>query len=225
LPTGARVASCAGPGRWCTGDAGRRNHRARGVDDVAELAQDLQNLSDVRQHPLAFRQIGGDAFFQNRLKNRIKLSRREQVGKRTRQQNDVFGLLLDLARAFKICDRRGDIFDANPEQRRNRNVEQFRQSLERIDLRQLTALEAIQRGPRDSDAARDILRAHSRRKPEGAQALRPSQGRPKAAVRYVIFVDVGLKFRYLDVDRLQADQHHQESEPRQQPRRGFPIFI
>ena len=75
--------------------------------------------------------------------------------------------LLDLAHALEIGDRRGDVFDADAEQRRDRDAEQLGELLQRLDLGQLALLEAVERGARNAEPLRDLVG----RKP-GAEAKR-----------------------------------------------------
>ena len=52
-----------------------------------------------------------------------------------------------------------------------RDLQQLGELLERLDLRHLTFLEAVERGARDADAAGDLVGAEPGAEAEGAQAL------------------------------------------------------
>ena len=109
-----------------------------------------------------------NAFLEQFGEDRIEAIGREKIGEWTGEHDDMFGLFLDLAHAFEIGDGGGDELDADTEQRRDGDVEQFGQALQRVDLGELAAFEAIERGARDADTARNFVGAEA-----GSEAERP----------------------------------------------------
>ena len=125
----------------------------------------------VGEHALAPRDLGGDAFLEQFGENLIEAIGGEKIGERTGEHDDMFGLFLDLAHAFEIGDGGGDELDADTEQRRDGDIEQFGQALQRVDLGEFAAFEAIERGARNSDAARNFVGAEARSEAERPQPL------------------------------------------------------
>jgi len=69
----------------------------------------------------------------------------------------VLGRLLDLPHALEIGDRRGDVLDADAEQRGHRDAKQLGELLQRLDLGEFALLEAVERGARNAEPARDLV--------------------------------------------------------------------
>jgi hypothetical protein len=82
----------------------------------------------------------------------------EHVGDRPGQHDDVLGGFLDLAHALEIAHGRSNVFDADAEQGRHRDLEQLGQLLQGLDLRYLALLEAVKRGARYAELLRYLLR-------------------------------------------------------------------
>src|SRR5439155_23322140 len=87
------------------------------------------------------------------------------------QQEEGLGALFDLAHAVEIADGRANIFDAHAEQRRHRDAEQVGEFLQRFDLRQLALLEAVERGARNIEPARDLVGAEPRSEAERLESV------------------------------------------------------
>ena len=113
----------------------------------------------------------GDVLRQHLLQGGLEIIRCQQEGDRARENDDLLGGLLDLPHALEIADRRGDVFDADAEQGRGRDPEQLRELGERVDLRQLAALEPVERRTRDPDLPGDLVRAQPRAHAKGLEPL------------------------------------------------------
>src|SRR5438874_4854343 len=156
-------------------------HLGRGneVDDAGlalaiarlALAQHTHQLANLFERAFAALDLVGDALAQHLFQRRIEGVGGEQVGDRPRQHDDVLGRLLDLAHALEICDRRADVFDAHPEQRRHRDAEQLRELLQRLDLGELAFLETIDRGAGNAEAAGDLVGGEAGTEAKGLQAI------------------------------------------------------
>ena len=81
------------------------------------------------------------------LERRRRRAERDRAG----QHDDVLGGFLDLPHALEIADRRGDVFDADAQQRRHRDLEQLGELLQRLDLGDFAFFEAIERGARNAE--------------------------------------------------------------------------
>src|SRR5438067_6541007 len=79
--------------------------------------------------------------------------------------------LLELPQALEIRHRRRQVLDANAEQCRHGDAEELGELVERLDLRQLALLEAVERGTRDVEALRDFVGAQPRGEAEGLQPV------------------------------------------------------
>ena len=97
--------------------------------------------------------------------------RREQIGDRPGEHDDVLRGFLDLPHALEIGDRRADELDADAEQRRHRDAEQLGELLQRLDLGELALLEAIERGAGNIEPGGDLVGAQPRAEPEGLEAV------------------------------------------------------
>src|SRR5262249_34493279 len=84
---------------------------------------------------------------------------------------DVLAGLLDLPHAFEIAHRGGDVFDADAQQGRHRHRKQLREFFQRLDLRQLTLLEAIKRGARNAEPGGDLVGAQPGAEAKGFEAV------------------------------------------------------
>jgi hypothetical protein len=135
------------------------------------LVQHRGNLVDLIERALAAGQAVGDAFAQDVAEGAVEGVGREQIGDWAREHDDVLGGLLDLPHALEIAHRRRDVFDADAEQGRHRHREQLRELLQRLDFRQLALLEAIERGARDPEPARDLVGAQPRSQAKGLEAV------------------------------------------------------
>ncbi len=129
------------------------------------------DLVDLIERALAAGERVGNAFAQDVAERAVEGVGREQVGDRAGEHDDVLGGFLDLPHALEITDGGSDVFDADTEQRRHRHRQELRQLLQRLDLRQLALLEAVERGARDPEPARDLVGAEPRSQAKGLQAV------------------------------------------------------
>ena len=121
------------------------------------LAQHAHQLVDLRQRALAAFVAFRDVLAQHVRQRAVERVGGEQIRDRAGQHDDVLGGLLDLAHALEIGDRRGDVFDADAEQRRDRDAEQLGELFQRLDLGELALLEAVERGARNAEAVGDLV--------------------------------------------------------------------
>ncbi len=126
---------------------------------VLALAQHRDDLVDLIERALASGQGVRDAFPQDVAEGLIEGVGGQEVGDRAREHDDVLAALLDLAHAFEIADRGGDVFHADAQQRRHRHRQELREFFQRLDLRELTLLEAIERGARNAEPIGDLVGA------------------------------------------------------------------
>jgi hypothetical protein len=131
------------------------------------LAQHLHQFVDLRQRALASLALNRNRLAQDLAERLVETLRGEHGGDRPGEHDDVLRRLLDLAHALEIAHGRGDVFDANAEQGRHRDLQQLGELLQGLDLRHLALLETVERGARNTEPARDLLRRQA-----GAEAER-----------------------------------------------------
>ena len=72
-------------------------------------------------------------------------------------RDDLVGGLFDLPHALEIAHRIGVVFDADAEQRGERGIKLRGQSLQRLDLYDLSAFDPIDRGARNTELFGDVV--------------------------------------------------------------------
>ena len=131
------------------------------------LVQHRHQLVDLGERPLAGLHRFGHRLAQDVAERAIEGVGGEHIGDRSGQHDDVLGGFLDLPHALEITHRGSDVFDADAEQGRHRDLKQLGELLQGLDLGHLALLEAVERSARNAELLRDLLRGQS-----GAEAER-----------------------------------------------------
>src|SRR5262249_26144735 len=112
-----------------------------------------------------------DALAQDLAQSLIETVRCKQVRDRTGEHDDVVGAFLDLAHALEIAQGGRDVFDADAEQRWNRDGQQLGELLQRLDFRDLALLKTIKRGARYAELAGNLVGAQAGAEPERLETV------------------------------------------------------
>ena len=83
----------------------------------------------------------------------------------------MLGGFLDLPHALEIAYRRGNVFDADPQQGRHRDREQLGEFFQRLDLGEFTLLEPVKRRARNTEAVGDLVGTQPGAETKGFEAV------------------------------------------------------
>ena len=135
------------------------------------LLQNAQNGPHILKQTGAIGEFGRDALDEQLLQHGLEIGGGEQEGNRPRQHDDMLRLFLDLPQPFEISHSRRDELDADAKKRGNGDAQQFGELVQRLDLGEFAALEAVERRARDADPPGDLIGAQPRGDAEGLQSV------------------------------------------------------
>ncbi len=153
-----------------TDDAGET--RAARADRRLALGENLDQQIDLRLGLLPVWKFLRQPLQQHVMQDPGILVRRQQKRDRLVIDQHALGLCFDLAQPLEIGQRAGKIFRADPEQRRQRRLQQFGDALEGLELhRSLALLVIVERGARDPELFGGIFGRQAKAHPVRPQPL------------------------------------------------------